>query len=131
MKKISLFDHYNNVTLNKSDFDVNNDEYTKSYNNYMINRFVSMTELYIPIVNEINHYEVPKDVHYNYYKSILPKRKHYFKYIKQKKEIDDKTKELLCEYFQCANGEIEYHLQILTKKQIKEIVDLYKHRKSV
>ena len=130
MKKLSLFDHLNNITLTKSDLDVN-DEQSKSYNNYMINRFMSMSEIYIPVVNEINKYELPKDVHHRYYSAVMPKRKYYFKYIKQKKEIDDKTRELLCEYFQCANGEMEYHLQILTNEQIKKIVNLYKHRRSI
>ena len=129
MKKIGLFDHLNGLTVAKDDFDLNNDEQAKSYNNYMINRFVSMVDLYVPLVNEINRYDVPKDVHHAYYKAALPKRKLYFRYMKQKKEIDDKTRDLLCEYFQCAYGELEYHLQILTKAQIKKITDLYKHRR--
>lgn len=131
MKKMSLFDHLDAITLSKIDFDLNNDEQSKSYNNYMINRFVSMSDMFIPIVNEINKYDIPKDVHYNYYKSIIPKRKQYFKYTKQKIEINEKTKELLCEYYQCASKELEYHLQILTPEQIKTITDLYKHRKTI
>ena len=129
MKKIGLFDHLHNLTLSKKGFDVNNEEEFKSYNNYMINRFVSMSDMYIPIVNEINKYELPKDVHHRFFRKTLPKRKQYFGYIKQKKEIDDDTKELLCEYFQCANGELEHHLQILTTEQIKTITDIYKHRR--
>lgn len=129
MKKMSLFDHLNALTLTKDDFDLNNDEQSKSYNNFMINRFVSMAEMYIPIVNEINRYELPKDVHYNYYKAVMPKRKQYFKYMKQKVDVDEKTRELLCEYFKCACGELEHHLKILTKEQIKTITDIYKYRK--
>jgi len=131
MKKKSLFDHLNDLTLEKGDFDIHNDEHTKTYNNFMINRFISMTDMYIPIVNEINRFDVPKDVHHAYYKAAMPKRKCYFKYMKKKQEIDDKTRELLCEYFECANGELEFHLQILTKDQIKTITDLYKYRKSI
>ena len=126
---MSLFDHLNALTLTKDDFDLNNDEQSKSYNNFMINRFVSMAEMYIPIVNEINRYELPKDVHYNYYKAVMPKRKQYFKYMKQKVDVDEKTRELLCEYFKCACGELEHHLKILTKEQIKTITDIYKYRK--
>jgi len=131
MKKMGLFDHLNAITVSKIDFDINNDEQAKSYNNYMINRFVSMTDMFVSVVNEINRYDVPKDVHYNYYKAVLPKRKYYFKYMKQKTDVDEHTRELLCEYFQCANGEIEQHLKILTKEQIKTITDVYKHRRSV
>lgn len=128
MKKISLFDHLNNLTIHKKDFDHKNDECKKSYSNYMINRFVSMTDIYLPYVNEINKYELPNDVHYQFYKAFLPKRQQYFKYIKPKKEIDENTKELLCEYFECGNNEIKNHLEILTEEQINKIKDLYKHR---
>ena len=131
MEKMSLFDHLNDVTMVKSNFDINNDEQAKSYSNFMMNRFVSMVELYIPVVNEINKFDLPKDVHHNYLKRVLPKRKCYFNYIKQKKEIDDKTKGLLCEYYRCASGELEHHLRILTPEQIKTITDLYKHRKAI
>jgi hypothetical protein len=131
MKKMSLFNHLDNLTINKIDYDKNNDVQSKTYNNFIINRFVSMVDMYIPIANEINRFDVPKDVHYNYYKAILPKRKQYFKYIKEKKEVDQKSKDLLCEYYKCAAGELEYHLKILTTEQIQTIVDLYKHRKTV
>lgn len=130
MKKLGLFDHLENLTVKKVDFDRNNDV-QKSYSPYMTNRFVSMVDMFIPVVNEINKYDVPNDVHYNYFKAFLPKRKQYFKYMKQKNEVDQKTKDLLCEYYKCASGELEYHLKILTKEQIKTITDLYKHRKTV
>jgi hypothetical protein len=131
MSKMSIFDHLDDLTLNKSTFDINNDEQAKSYDNFRINRFVSMVDIYLPIVNEINKFNIPKDVHHNYYKRILPKRKCYFNYITPKKEIDDKTKKLLCEYYRCASGELEYHLRILTPEQIKTITDLYKYRNSI
>lgn len=126
---MKLFDHFDRMTVKKEDFDINNDEHTKSYNNHIINKFISSEEIFIPLVNNINRYDVPKDVHYNYYKSKLPKRKHYFKNVKGKKEVDDATRELICEYYQCSNGELEYHLQILTEEQIKNITQLYKFRK--
>ena len=126
---MKLFDHLDALTVHKKSFDIHNDEQTKSYNQKIISRFISMSELHIHIVNRLNKYNVPNDVHYRYFLSKLPKRKCYFKYIKGKKEIDDKTRELLCEYYKCANGELEYHLQILTDKQIKTITDLYKHRR--
>lgn len=129
MKKFDLFDHLRNLTQDKVEFDINNDLQAKSYDPYITNRFISMSELHIKIVNNINKYEVPKDVHYRYFFQKLPKRQHYFKYQKGKNEVDKNTRELLCEYYHCANGELEHHLQVLTPEQIKTIVDLYKHRK--
>ena len=85
-----------------------------------------MVDIYVPLVNEINRYDVPKDVHYNYYHSGLAKRKHYFKYISKKKELEEETKDLLCDYFKCGMRELGYHLQILTSEQINNIRKVYK-----
>jgi len=126
MAKLKLFDHLNNLTSEKKDFDINNDEQTKSYNNYMINRFISMEESYVQLVNEVNHYELPKDVHYNFYKAVLPKRKHFFKYIGSKKEWDDSVKDKISRYFECGSNDVEHHLRILTEEQVNSIVSIYR-----
>ena len=126
MSKKTLFDHLNDLTINKIDFDSSNDEQVKSYSQYMINRFVSMTDIYLPIVNEINQYDLPKETHYNYYKNLLPKRKHYFKYIKKKKDINLEDKKLLCIYFECGLKEIENFINVLTEEQIEEILKIYR-----
>lgn len=103
-----------------------NDEMVKSYTPYMINRFISMSELYLPIVNEINKCQnIPKESHYTYYNTILPKRKQYFKYIKKKNEISESDKELLCKYYKVGPRQIDEYVNILTKEQIQIIVDKY------
>jgi len=123
---LKLFDHLNNLTVNKTEFDVMNDEMVKSYTPYMINRFISMSELYLPIVNEINKCQnIPKESHYTYYNTILPKRKQYFKYIKKKNEISESDKELLCKYYKVGPRQIDEYVNILTKEQIQIIVDKY------
>jgi hypothetical protein len=127
MKKLNLFDHLENITQHKTDFDIHNDEQERSYNKYMINRFISMCDIYIPFVNEINMYDVPKDVHYNFYKNLIPKRKQYFKYIKGKKELDEDDREKICKFYKCGNKELDHHLRILTEKQIQHILDIYKN----
>lgn len=127
---MNLFEHLDNLTVKKTDFDPNNDEQVKSYAPYMINRFVSMTDIYLPLVVEINQYkDIPKETHYRYYSSILPKRKQYFKYIKKKKDVDIQDKEKICEYFECSMREAERHIRILSKEQIKKIVKVFEKKR--
>ena len=59
-ESLSLFDHLNNLTENKTEYDPMNDVQTKSYEPYMINRYISMCDFYLPLVNEINKYDIPK-----------------------------------------------------------------------
>jgi hypothetical protein len=121
----TLFDHLNNITVNKKELNMLDDEEIKSYSNFMINRFVSMTELYVPLVNEINKHDIPKQIHQKFYLSVLPKRKHYFKYIKKSKDVDNRTKEILSKHFQVGTKDIESMIRIMNEKQISEIVDKY------
>jgi len=126
MAKLNLFDHLVNLTTEKTEFDPNNDEQAKSYNPYMINRFISMDETYIPIVNEVNKYDLPKDVHYNFWKAVLPQRRHYFKYMKNKKEWDSDVKDKISRYFECGTNDVDNHLRVLTEEQVNSIISIYR-----
>ncbi len=123
---MNLFDHLNNLCLNKKEMDPKNDEETKSYNQYIINRFISMNEIYLPLVNEINKYQVPKDTHQRFFISVLTKRKQWFSYIKKAKEFNIEEKKLIAKYFEIGLKEAEYYISFLEKDQLKEIINLYK-----
>jgi hypothetical protein len=126
---LNFFDHLNNLTLYKKEFDPNNDEQRKSYIPFMINRFISMTDVYVPIVNEINQYpDIPKETHYRYFSAVLPKRKHFFKYIKKKKDLNIEDKEKICEYFECSIKDAERFMNEMSLSQIKQIVSIYDKR---
>ena len=120
-KKTTLFEHLENLTNNKKMLDVTNPEEVSSYDPYIINRFVSMCEMYLPLINEVNQYQIPKDVHYRYLFSTLPKRKQFFKYLKKKKDVDKDAKEKIAKYFECSFREAEIYAEILQEEQIKEI----------
>ena len=126
MAKKTLFDYLNNICVDK--LSITNDD--TDYTPYMINRFVSMSHLYVPMVNEINKYQLPSTVHNEYMCSVLPKRKQYFKYLKKPKEDKNYTKniECLCRYYEIGKKEAELYLDMLSKEQIKEITDLYETR---
>ncbi len=127
MAKFSIFDHLNNLTTEKREWDDNNDEQTTGYSPYMLNRWISMCNVYIPVVNEINRYNLPKDVHYNYFLSALPKRKQYFQYIKKDKtdEMSASDKSKLYEYFEIGPNQLEEYLEFLSEDDISNILDLY------
>lgn len=127
MAKYSIFEHLKNLTENKEDWNPDNDDQVSSYNVYMINKYISMSEMYIPIVNEINQYNVPKDINYNYYYDVLPKRKQYFKYIKKTTghELTDSQKSILYDYFQIGPKQVDQYIEIMTKEDLDEIFELY------
>ncbi|HON83974.1 MAG TPA: hypothetical protein PLI22_07590 [Caldisericia bacterium] len=129
-ESLSLFDHLNNLTENKTEYDPMNDVQTKSYEPYMINRYISMCDFYLPLVNEINKYDIPKNVHYRYFLSSLPKRKQFFKYISKGKDVNKDDKEKIAKYFECGNREAEMYLEILSEDQVKTIVQKFDYGKT-
>jgi len=127
---MELFDYLTAMTVKKEDLDFDNEEVRKGYQPYMINRFVSMSEVFIHIVNEVNRYDLPKSAHYAYFSSFLPKRKQFFKYIKKKKDFTLIEKKVIANYFEVGIKDAERFIQILEEEQIKEILEIFKYGKN-
>jgi len=127
---MELFDYLKAMTERNEDLDFSDDEVRSKYQPYMINRFVSMSEVFLPVVNEINGFQVPKDVHYRYMFSILPKRKQYFKYIKSNKDVSLQEKKILAHYFKIGLKEADEYIKLLEMDQIKEILEIYRSGKN-
>jgi hypothetical protein len=123
---MELFEYLNAMTKDNKELDFDDEEIKKNYNNFIINRFVSMAEAYIPLVNEINQYDLPKSVHYRYFWSALPKKNHYFKYIKKGKDLDIDEKKYIAEYFEVGLKDAERYIEILNEQQIAEILKVFK-----
>jgi hypothetical protein len=84
----SLFDHINTIYLDqkKNYFAGLDDGEKRTYSNYMVNRFLSMNIHQLPLVNEIQKYNIPSDVHYLFLATTIPRGKQYNKYVKSKNE---------------------------------------------
>ena len=90
VKKKSLFDHINQITSvqNPNYWDEISDEDKKSWSNYMVHRFLSMNMDWIELVNELQKYNLkPKEL-YKLYTNVIPKGKHWLKYVKGEKKMN-------------------------------------------
>lgn len=121
---ISLFDHLKEIhgkqridywdSLTESD--------AKEFNNWMINRFISMNIDYIPVVNEIQLYynEVKNKELYLFYSQIFPKSKQYHKYIKTSKseQYESWIIKIISKKYSVSEQESIDYLNILYKTDV-------------
>jgi hypothetical protein len=124
--KMKLFDYLNNISVEKR---ILSEEELKGYSPYMINKFVGSSDLFLPLVEQINHYSIPKDAHQRFMQGFIPKRKQYFKYIKGKKTDDEFALKCIRLEYEVGNKEASQYLDMLSDDEVNFIVDKYHYLK--
>lgn len=97
---ITIFDHLKGVTSTKTKWDTLSDADKKSWDDYMITRWLSMKLEYVEYLNEIQVYRsagLQGKEYYNLLYHTLPKNYSYFKYIKRPRTFE--LKKQLLEFF--------------------------------
>ena len=117
---MNIFDHLKNITITK-------DPYLgeEGWNNWMINRFLSMNQDYIEVVNIVqkNTWQMKGEYLYNLYKDIIPKQYVYLKYIKSntKQEYSIEEIEAIQQYFEVSKKEAKEYINMLPKEELEII----------
>lgn len=116
----TLFDHIKNITTTKGAY--LGDE---GWNNWMINRFLSMDPSYCEVVNIVqkNTWQMKGENLYNLYKDLIPKQYKYLKYIKASKKVDYKPEEIeaIQSYFEVSKKEAKEYINMLPKDELENI----------
>lgn len=97
----------------------------KSYNQFMINRFVSSKIQYVNVLAEVARYKMTNEQHYNLVKDLIAKQKHYFNYKAYKNAKDNSTDDLLIfaikKELEVGKREAESYIKFLSETDIKEV----------
>ncbi len=121
---MNLFDWLNEITYTKRDWDSFTEDEQSSFSPYIVHRYVSMYYGYIDIANIAQKLPMTESEKiYTIYKTMLPKKKMFLKYIKNqnKKNYKDIT-EYVAAYFECSLGEAEYYIDIIQKVGVQDIL---------
>ena len=123
-KAFNIFDWLKEITLKKSDWNTFTDEQKEQFIPYMVNRFLSMSPEYVYIVNIVQ--KIPyteKERIYKVYKSLIPKKNIYLKYIKSKTPTyPQKLLEYMANYAECSQKEAKEYIPLLGKDNVKNVL---------
>lgn len=124
--KFTIFSWLKEIFINKSPWSTFNEEQINELNPYLINKFISMNNKYIELVNflqTVNYQD--KEQYYKICCNLFPKDyKYYAPYIKKKANNTNKDLNLvLSKYFECSTLEINDYLDMLEKDYILDILN--------
>jgi hypothetical protein len=121
---MTLFDWLNELTFNKREWSSFSEDQRESFNSYMIHRYVSMYIGYVEIANVAQKLPLTeKEKIYNIYKTMLPKKKMFLKYVKkQNKNTYEDLLQYVADYYQCSLGEAEEYIDIIRESGIRGIL---------
>ena len=132
---MTLFDWLNQILLHKKDWEEFDETEQKTFNTFMINRFLSMSEDFVDAVNICQEHTFQmedKDV-YNLYRKLIPKQKKFLKYIKGKKDkYSKKLLKFLAEHYQVSQREIIEYMPLIDNEHINNLGKQYgKNKKQI
>ena len=127
---MTIIDWINQILVDKKPWDSFSESDQKTFSPFIINRWLSMDEDFIEVVNYFQKYAIgtleSREV-YKWYSDFLPKGKRFTRYIKNKKskKYDKELINILCKYFQCSKAEIKENLLLISKEELKQILEMY------
>jgi hypothetical protein len=117
---MNIFDHLKNLTVTKGPY-----LGEEGWNNWMINRFLSMNQDYIEVVNIVqkNTWQMKGEYLYNLYRDIIPKQYVFLKYIKSNTKQDYNIEEIeaVQQYFEVSKKEAKEYIDMLPKEELEII----------
>jgi len=122
---MKIFDWLNQITYDKQPWNSFTEEDKKSFEPYMIHRFLSMNPEYIEFVNLVQTFPyTDKEKIYNIYLYMIPKKKMFLKYIKSStKKKQEKLLGYIASYYECSLGEANEYIDILRENGVKDILN--------
>jgi hypothetical protein len=119
----SIFDWIKQISYDKEPWSSFSIEEQDIFNNFMINKIISMNPNYIELVAEVQESQLPKDKLYKFYCQFLPKQKFYNKYQKPSKlKFNKDVLTSLSIYFQISVREALDYCDFLPKQDIIDIL---------
>ena len=119
---MNLFKWISELFVGKRDWDTFSDADRKTFSPFMVIRYLSMSEDFLPLVNHMQNYciqDMPHKAVYQFWCGVLPKKKTYLKYIKGKKDKYNKEViDYLVDYFEVSRLQASEYRDLIPKEYL-------------
>ena len=130
---MNLFKWINELFVGKRDWDSFSDADKKSFSPFMVIRYLSMGNDFLPLVNHMQNYciqDMPHKAVYQFWCGILPKKKIWLKYVKGRKQMIEYPKwalEIISNHYQVNFRTAKEHIEmfLLTEGGMYELAELF------
>ena len=127
---MTIFDWISQILVSKKPWDSFPESDKKTFNAFIINRWLSMDIEFIEIINYFQKNSIgtlePKET-YKLYCDVLPKGKRFNKYIKGKKskKYNKELVNMLVNHYETSKLQVEEYIELLSKDEIISILKVY------
>ena len=127
---MTIIDWMSQLLVHKKSWDSFSESDQKTFNSFIINRWLSMDKEFIEIVNVFQKYAIgtleSREV-YKWYCNVLPRGKRFNKYIKSKlnKKYDKELVNIITNHFECSKLQVQEYLELIDREELKSILEMY------
>ena len=120
---MNLFSWIDELFVKKRPWDSFSEAEQKKFSPFMVNRYLSINNDFLPFVNHFQKYTIevmPHKAVYQFYCNLLPKKKTYLKYLSGKKEkTNDKVVPFIMKYFEVSKLQAAEYYELMSKEDLK------------
>jgi hypothetical protein len=122
-KKTFLFEILNDIKNYKKGNLLDNAEYEKDFNAFLIVRWLSMDNDNCDILNYINEFYdiLTKKELYKLLVEMIPKNPGYIPFQKGVEEKSHEDIKFVCEYYQCSKKEANEYIKLMGEEWVKDV----------
>ena len=124
-----LFEMLNMIEGDKIPWNELPENLKAAYNPFIINRFVSSKQFYLPILSIITTLNLTPEEHYTLLCSFVSKQKHYFSYKKiypKAKIVDELMVYSLMREYEISRKDVISYIDLLSETELKELCKKWK-----
>ena len=124
---MTIFNWINEILVSKKHWNDFTKDEQKKFSPFIINRWLSMDNEFLEIVNFFQKYSIgtlePREV-YKWYCDMLPKGKRFNKYIKGKKDKKYNTEliDIMVTHFECSKSQVKDYLELIHQKYLQRVM---------